>query len=101
MFNKRQRKGLGSEGLVAEGLPDDREVLKIPERGKALPEPGNMNVLKVFLKLMSSFPNIIWKVFSAQTEELLRFKGECPLSTEHSGGKKEASCIRNLIKYVG
>ena len=76
------------------------EVLKIPERGKALHEPGNMNVLKVFLKLMSSSPNIIWEVFSAQTEELLRFKGEWPLSTEHSGRNKEASCIRNLIKCV-
>ena len=76
------------------------DVLKIPERGKAFPEPGNMNVLKVFLRLMSSSPNIIWEVFSAQTEELLRFKGEWPLSTEHSGGNKEASCIRNLIKCV-
>lgn len=49
---------------------------------------------------MSSSPNIIREVFSAQIEELLRFKGEWPLSTEHSGGKKEASCIRNQIKYV-
>lgn len=54
-----------------------------------------MNVLNLFPKLMSSFPNIIQEVLSAQTEELLRIKGQWPISAESSGGKKETSCIRS------